>query len=64
VLAGTEALHGSGSEMSMAPAAGGELGIGPSERLPATLVTRRPLRLLPPVKALRGAGSAGRMECT
>jgi hypothetical protein len=34
----------------------------PSRRLPATLVTRCPLRLLPSVKALRGAAAASRSE--
>ena len=35
-------------------------GMDPSERLPAALVTRCPLRLLPSVKALRDASRSGR----
>jgi hypothetical protein len=41
-------------------AAGHEPGIDPTERFPAALVTRYPLRLLPTVKALGGAGAASR----
>jgi hypothetical protein len=52
------ALPGPGSSMNSAPVASDEPGIGPSRRLPAELVTRCPLRLLPPVKELRGAGTA------
>jgi hypothetical protein len=51
-----------GDSMSSAPAAGGEPVIGPSRRLPAALVTRCPIRLLPSVKALRGAAAASRSE--
>jgi hypothetical protein len=46
--------------MSMAVAAGGQPGIGSSERLPAALVMQCPLRLLPWVKALGGAGAVSR----
>ena len=51
-----------GDSMSSAPAAGGEPVIGPSRRLPAALVTRCRHRLLPSVKALRGAAAASRSE--
>jgi hypothetical protein len=44
--------------MNSTPAASDEPGIGASRRLPAELVTRCPLRLLPPVKALRGTAAA------
>ena len=57
-----EALHGPGNSMSGVLAAGNEPGIGPTERLPAALVTRCPLRLRPSVKALRGAAAASRSE--
>ena len=55
-----QALRGPGSSMSNAPAAGDEPGIGPTERFPAALVTRCPLRLLSSVKALGGADAASR----
>jgi hypothetical protein len=45
--------------MKSAPA-GNELGIGPTERFPAMLGTRCPLRLLSSVKAPRGADAASR----
>jgi hypothetical protein len=51
-------LLGPGTSMSSAPAAGDEPGIDSSERRQATLITRCPLALLPPVKALCGAGAA------
>jgi hypothetical protein len=51
-----------GDSMSSAPAAGDEPVIDPSRRLPAALVTRCPIRLLPSVKALRGAAAASRSE--
>jgi len=56
--------HGPGSQMSNALAAGDEPGIGPSRRLPATLVARCPIRLSPSVTALRGADAASRSGCT
>jgi hypothetical protein len=37
-----------------------EPGIDPTERFPAALVTHCPVRLLPTVKALGGAGMASR----
>ena len=46
--------------MSSAPAAGYELGIDLSRRLPAELVTLCPLALMPIVKALRGIAAASR----
>jgi len=52
--------RGPGSSMSSAPAAGREPGIDPTERFPAALVTRCPVRLLPTVEALRGTGAASR----
>ena len=55
-----KAPRGPGSSMSVAPGACDEPGMDPSGRLPATLVTRCPLRLLPSVKALCGAGRSGR----
>jgi hypothetical protein len=59
-----QALRGPGSSMNRTPAAGDDPGISPSRRLPAELVTRCPLRPLPPVKALRGAAAASRSERT
>jgi hypothetical protein len=53
---------GPGSSMNSAPAAGDEPGIGPGRRLPAELVARCPLRLVPPVKALRGTATVSRSE--
>jgi hypothetical protein len=44
----------------MSRAAGDEPGIGPSERRPAALVTRCPLRFVPSVKALGGAAATSR----
>jgi hypothetical protein len=55
-----QVLRGPGSPMSRATAAGDEPGIGPSERWPAALVTRCPLRFVPSVKALGGAAAASR----
>ena len=52
--------HGPGSSMSSAPAAGYELGIDLSRRLPAELVTHCPLALMPAVKALRAIAAASR----
>jgi len=52
-------LHGPGSSMSVGPGAGDAFGMDPGGRVPAELATRSPLRILPPVKALRGAGAAG-----
>jgi hypothetical protein len=45
--------------MKSAPA-GNVLGIGPTERFPAALGTRCPLRLLSSVTALSGTGVASR----
>jgi hypothetical protein len=55
-----QALPEPGASMSSAPAAGHEPGMDSSKRLQATLVTRCPLRPMPPVKALRGTGAASR----
>ena len=55
-----QTLRGPDSSMSSAPAAGDEPGIGPSRRLPAELVTRGPVRLLPLVTAPGGADAASR----
>jgi hypothetical protein len=57
-----QTLRGPGSSMSGAPAAGHEPGIDSTERFPAALVTRCPLRLLPSVKVPGGAGVASRTE--
>ena len=59
-----QALRGPGTSVSSAPAAGDEPGIGPSRRLPAELVTRCPLALMPTVKALRGTATVSRSERT
>ena len=55
-----QAPRGPGNSMSRAPAGGDEPGTSPGEKLPAALVPRCPLRLLPPVKALRSAAAASR----
>jgi hypothetical protein len=59
-----QTVRGPDSSMSSAPAAGSELGIGPTERSPAALVTRPPLRLVPLVTALGGADVTSRTERT
>ncbi len=55
-----QAPRGPGNSMSRAPAGGDEPGTSPGEKLPTALVPRCPLRLLPPVKALRSAAAASR----
>jgi hypothetical protein len=55
-----QAPRGPGSSMSVAPGGCDKPGMDPSGRLPATLVTRCPLRLLPSGKALSGASRSGR----
>jgi hypothetical protein len=47
-----------GSSASGAPAIGHEPGIDPTERFPATLVTRGPVGLLPTVETLGGTAVA------
>ena len=59
-----QTLRGPGTSVSSAPAVGDKPGAGPGRRLPAELVTRCPLALMPTVKALRGTATVSGSERT
>ena len=59
-----QTLRGPSTSVSSAPAADDKPGIGPGRRLPAELVIRCPLALMPTVKALRGTATVSGSERT